>query len=257
LRQGKATPDFPPVGWLTQLNVAAQVLRPSTRPEPQKFVLFAQGRTGSTLFGELLASHPDVFFADEILRAKVAAPSLWVAGQRRRHGRRVYGFHVKIYQLSDVQGLHDAGRWLGQMHDRGWKILTLRRRNLLRHVLSNMTIEATGTVHDRSGTAGHRQLHVDPQHVLHWIGIREQVGRDEQQALGDVPHEAFVYEDDLADSATWQSTADRAFAWLGLSAVPVSANLKRRNPTDLSRLISNYDELAAALRGTPYEVHLA
>jgi hypothetical protein len=248
--------EFPAIGWLVQTQVAAQLLRPSNRPARGKFVLFAQGRTGSTLFGELLGSHPDVFFADEILRAKVLSPSLWVAGQRRRHRRRVFGFHVKIYQLSDVQGVDDAGRWLRQMDDRGWRVLTLRRRNLLRHVLSNMTIEATGQVHDRSGAAGHRQLHVDPDHVLHWMRIREQVGRDEDRALDGVAHESFVYEDDLADSAAWQGTADRAFQSLGVSSTPVAANLKRRNPMDLSDLISNYAELAAALKGTPYEAHL-
>jgi hypothetical protein len=179
-----------------------------------------------------------------------------VAGQRSLHRRRVFGFHVKIYQLSDVQGVHDAGRWLRHMDDRGWKVLTLRRRNLLRHVLSNMTIEATGQVHDRSGAAGHRQLHVDPDHVLHWIRIREQVGHDEDRALDGIPHESFVYEEDLADPAVWQRTADRAFGCLGISTTPVSVNLMRRNPTDLSHLISNYAELASALKGTPYEPHL-
>ena len=50
-------------------------------------------------------------------------------------------------------------------------------------------------------------------------------------------------EDDLANDAAWQSTADRAYALLGVPAVPVSASLRRRNPTDLSHLISNYDKL--------------
>ena len=245
--------EFPAVGWLVQMQVAAQLLHLPSRRAQQKFVLFAQGRTGSTLLGELLASHPELFFADEILRAKVASPTLWVSGQRQRHRRRVYGFHVKIYQLSDVQGVHDAGRWLRDMHDRGWQVLALRRRNLLRHVLSNMTIEATGQVHDRSGSVGHRLLHVDPDHVLHWIGVREQVGWKEAQALDGVPHESFIYEDDLADAAVWQATANRAFGFLGMPTVPVTTSLRRRNPGNLRELIANYDELAVALRGTPYE----
>jgi hypothetical protein len=89
--------------------------------------------------------------------------------------------------------------------------------------------------------------------VLHWIGIREDVGRKEQEALTDIPHLDFVYEHDLMDSGVWQDTADRAFAHLGLATAPVMASLHKRNPADLSTLVSNYGELADALRGTPYE----
>jgi hypothetical protein len=248
--------EFPAVGWPAQMRVAAHLLRAPARPAPAKFVLFAQGRTGSTLFGELLASHSDVFFADEILRAKVTSTALWTSGMRHRHRHRVYGFHVKIYQLADVQGIHDAGRWLHRMHQRGWKVLALRRRNLLRHVLSNMTIQATGRVHDRSGAVGHMQLDVDPGHVLHWMRVRDQVGQDEARALAGIPHEPFVYEDDLADAAVWQATADRAFHRLGVASAPVATALHRRNPTELRELVANYDELAQALSGTPYAVHL-
>ena len=43
---------------------------------PAKFILFAQGRTGSTLLGDLLRSHADVYFGDEILSTEVTSPRL-------------------------------------------------------------------------------------------------------------------------------------------------------------------------------------
>src|SRR3954470_3648223 len=248
--------EFPPVPWSSQARVVARALRPSSGPARPKFVLFAQGRTGSTLFGELLASPPDVVFADEILQAKVRSTRLWVEGQQRSERAPVFGFHVKIYQLTDVQGVRDPGGWLRMMAGNGWTVLTLQRRNLLRHVLSNMTIEATRTVHDRSGHGPRATLHVDPDEVLHWIRVREQVGHDERTALAGVPHEPFTYEDDLQDAGAWQAAADRAYAGLGLSSAIVTTSLHKRNPQDLAELISNYDEVASALRGTPYEIFL-
>jgi hypothetical protein len=225
--------------------------------EARKYVLFAQGRTGSTLLGELIASHPRAFFADEILRAKVPATRMWAEAERRRHPREVFGFHVKIYQLTDVQGVRDPTAWLRGMHRHGWRVIALRRRNLLRHVLSNMTITATGTVHDRSGTSGGAAgLTVDPAELVYWMEQRARVGAAEDTALREVPHVALTYEDDLADPERWADAAGRVFAHLGLDPAPVTTTLRRRNPGRLTELIANYDEVAAALAGAPYGQYL-
>jgi hypothetical protein len=248
--------EFPPVAARRQVATALRLLPLGGRPDPRKFVLFAQGRTGSTLLGELLGSHPQVVFADEILRARVLSTRVWVEGRRRRHPGKVFGFHVKIYQLDDVQGVRNPARWLRGMHRHGWRVLALRRRNLLRHVLSNMTITATGTVHDRSGAAPRTRLTVDPAEVLYWIGQREKVGAAETSALAGVPHLGLTYEDDLLDPARWDDTAGRVFAHLGLEPTQVSTSLRQRNPGPLADLVANYDDLAAALAGTPYASYL-
>ena len=242
--------EYPPVPWPAFAKSAARIIvRPRTA-ETRKCVLFAQGRTGSTLFGELLDSHPQVRFAHEILRAKVPSTRLWVAGERRRFPDKVYGFHVKIYQLTE-QGVDDPGRWLRRMSDAGWTVLALRRRNLLRHVLSNMTINTTGVTHDRLGRERTKQV-VDPAELVEWIGKRDGVGRQEQRILADLPHEQFVYEDDLQDSSRWEATMSRAFRFLGLDPVPVETTLHRRNPGPLSDLIQNYDEVADAVTAAGY-----
>ena len=248
--------EFPPVGLRTQAITALRCLPVGDRPDPRKFVLFAQGRTGSTLLGELLGSHPQVVYADEILRARVRSTRLWVEGRRRRHPGKVFGFHVKIYQLTDVQGVRDPGRWLAGMHRHGWAVVALRRRNLLRHVLSNMAIAASGTVHDRGGSTRAGGLTVDPAELVHWIGVREGVGAAERRALAGVPHVALTYEDDLQDSDGWAAATGRVFAHLGLEPAPVTSSLRRTLPGPLEELIANYDEVASALRGTPYEQFL-
>lgn len=244
-------PEYPSVPWRRVVRSALRVVQVPRPAEPRRCLLFAQGRTGSTLFGELLDSHPAIHFDHEILRAKVPSVRLWVAGERRRHPASVYGFHVKIYQLTDVQGIDDPATWLRQMAARGWRVLSLRRRNVLRHVLSNMAINATGVTHDRQGQ-GPTKLTVDPAELVHWIAIRTEVGRREAAALAGVEHEAFTYEDDLRDAASWPATAARAFRFLGLPDAPVETTLQRRNPGSVADLIANYDEVAAAVTAAGY-----
>jgi hypothetical protein len=223
---------------------------------PRKFVLFAQGRTGSTLLGDLLGAHPDVFFAHEILEQPVRSPRLKTAWLRGRHARHAVGFHVKIYQLTGAQGIADPGAWLRGMSSRGWRVVALRRHNLLRHVLSNMTAQAADRYDDRSGAPAPVRLHVDADHLLHWMGKREQVGLDEDRALVGVPHLALTYETDLADAAAWPATTARVFADLGLEPLPVTSTLSRLNPGPLADLIENVDEINRALAGTRFEQFL-
>jgi hypothetical protein len=220
---------------------------------PGKFVLFAQGRTGSTLLGDLLGSHPDVLFANEILSSPVRSTRLRTDWLRWRHARHVVGFHVKIYQLTDSQGIADPGAWLRRLHSRGWQVITLRRDNLLRHVLSNITAEAANRYDDRSGAPAPVRLHVDPEHLLYWMGKREQVGLDEQRALVGVPHLGLTYETDLQDPADWAATTARVFAALGLASTPVSSTLSRLNSGGLADILENLDEIKSALTGTRYE----
>jgi hypothetical protein len=219
---------------------------------PAKFVLFAQGRTGSKLLGDLLRTHPEVFFGDEILAAPVRSTRLTTDLLRWRHARHVVGFHVKIYQLTAEQGVSNPGVWLTSMHDRGWKVVTLRRTNLLRHVLSNMTADASGQFHDESGSVPPVRLHVEPEHLVSWIEKRQQVGRDEDAALAGVPHLALSYERDLQDASVWDATCARVFAELGLSPATVATKYRRTNSGQLADIVSNLDEIKSALNGTEY-----
>jgi LPS sulfotransferase NodH len=223
-----------------------------------KFVLFAQGRTGSTLLGDLLRSHPEIYFADELLSSPVRSPRFASARTRWRHARHAVGFHVKIYQLSDVQGITDAGGWLRGMHGHGWRVIALRRENLLRQVLSNMTAQVTNRYEDRSRENEFVRVrpYVDPDELLHWIGVRAAVGADEAAALDGVPHLPLTYEHDLQDSSTWQPTMERAFAYLDLPPVQVATNLRRQNDGELSTLIANYDEVRRAVEPTEYARYL-
>jgi LPS sulfotransferase NodH len=223
---------------------------------PGKFVLFAQGRTGSTLLGDLLDQHPQVYFGHEILAQRVRSPRSTIERMRFRHARHVVGFHVKIYQLTDEQRISNVGGWIRNLSRCGWQVISLRRENLLRHVLSNITAIQAQRYDDRSGAPAPVRVHVDPENLLTWMRTRERVGRDESAALKGVPHLALGYETDLQDSASWQATARAAFEYLDLEPVEVNSTLSRLNVGRLEDLIENYAEVAEAVTAAGYARYL-
>lgn len=221
-------------------------------------MIFALGRTGSTLLVDLLNGSPDVHCDGEILTRGVVLPTAWVTAHRRRHPDRVYGFKVKVDQLLQRQHLPDPADWLGGMHRRGWRVIHLRRRNLLRHVLSNTAASERGRYHERAGEspATHRALRIDPMELMHWLGVRAWTRDEERRALADVPHEKVCYEDDLLESERHQATLDRLSAVLGVAPGRAATTLRPTNQGRLEDLVANYTDVARALAGTPYEAYL-
>ena len=113
------------------------------RPPRQKFVIFGQGKSGSTLLTTLFNSHPEIHCDQEILFNPVKFPKLFVRARCRAAVKPVYGFKVKIYQLNGMtwtsprQSISDPSTFLRYFQQRGWKIIYLRRENLLRTEISN------------------------------------------------------------------------------------------------------------------------
>ena len=58
------------------------------------------------------------------------------------------------------------------------------------------------------------------------------------------------YEDDIAEDP--RAAYARVCTWLGLEVVPAEPDLRRTNPRALREVISNWDEVANGLAGTPY-----
>jgi LPS sulfotransferase NodH len=233
-------------------------------PEP-RFVIFAQGRTGSSLLAQLLDSHPRIRCEGELLaRGHRFPPGRRRSALRYLEGRsaaftgRAYGFKVKIYQLREDQEMSDPGAFLSALHARGWRILHLRRQDLLRQVLSNLVAEERGAWHLEEGDheIPMTPLVVAPEVVLEGLARRRAHAADEEAALGGIPRLELVYERDLLDPARHQATADRVCAWLGLPAAPVRSRLRRINRGRLRELVANHEALVAALRGSDFTILL-
>lgn len=246
----KLPPEAPPVSWHRQARAAAWRALP--RKVPAGFLLYGQGRTGSNLLGDLLACHPSVRFGNERLAARVRRPLAYIEGLRAEHAPSVYGVHVKRYHLTDIQDEADPKDWLSRAHDRGWRIVHLQRENLLRHVLSNFSLNATRVSHRVEGDDYQRpRLHVAPEDIVSWMAIRARILELELSDLSALPHVTVVYERDLLPGQpAWDATAGRVFSHLGLPPHAVTTQLRKVNEGTLGDLLDNADEVLDAVRRT-------
>ena len=244
--------ELPPVPFGLQARIIARGLRRPTGGRP--YLMYGQGRLGSTLLGTLLSSHPDVAFGNEVLRAPVKAPGAYVNGLRARATAAHYGCHVKPYHLTDFQGVDDPGRWLRRRHEEGWLLLHLQRRNTLLHVLSNATRDQMAASHFHQGDGLEvPRVTVDAVDLLLWMSRRAAGIEDERRHLRGLPVLEVVYEDDLLPGqAEWTRVAGRVFAELGVAPCEVGSSLRKINPGRLEDFVDNADEVRTAVAASPY-----
>lgn len=220
----------------------------------RKFIIFGQGRTGSTLLVDLLNSSPEIHCDGEILIERVQFPKLFIAGRSRLSGRSTYGFKVKIYQLTDVQGIKNPRQFMVNMHKRGWKIIYLRRTNILRQALSNIVAIHRKSFHRRQteGPFQPERIYVDCDDLLNRMRKRASHSRDEAGVLKDLPHVTVTYENELLKAESHQESLDRVFEYVGVPSVPVRTKLVRTTSDSLSDIIQNFEEVSRFIGHTEY-----
>lgn len=227
-----------------------------TSVKKSRFVVFGQGRTGSTLLASLLSSHSEIQCDGEILAERVRHSLGYIESHEAASEKPVYGFKVKIYQLSETQKLVPA-EFLRNLVNVGTKIIFLSRRNLLRHALSNYVARAN-RYHFRIGErVDVKPVHFEPEELLEVMNRRAEHRRKEEAAVLNLDVHRMVYEDDLIDPVVQQRSLNDCFTFLGVPLQPVFTDLIRGVTGPLSSYFSNYSEVAAALKNTQYEHFLS
>lgn len=221
--------------------------RPTTR-----FVLFAQGRTGTWLLYHLLNQHPQIRAEKEILRLPVMAPLRYLDSRSRLRRSDVYGCHVQIAQLLAVQQV-DPERFLTRLHERGWRIIYLRRRDWLRQSISTMIAgQRQEWFSYRERSLANERFHIEPDELLDWLDRRAEHTRREGEILASLPHLALTYEDDLLHESAHGRTLARVWRFLGVPRSPVAVSTRRMSPGDLGEIVRNYDEVVAAVAASRF-----
>lgn len=223
-----------------------------------RFVIYGQGRSGSSLLLDLVCSHPEIHRESEIFNRKVAgrllSPWRYMNARAVVSPKPVYACKLKIYQLTEDQGVEDPAAFLRRLHEEGWRIVYLVRENLFRKSLSLAVAEARGKFLDRRGQ-GPVELDavtVAPDELLRIMRERERWGRAEAEALDGLPFLRVTYERDLSDPTRHQDTADRIFDYLGLSRVEVETTFRRTSRPRISDYIANHEEIFEALQRSEF-----
>lgn len=219
-----------------------------------KFIIFGQGRTGSSLLTRLIDQHPKVFCDREIFGQKSSPIFLFPAKYIESNSRKpetkpasIYGFKMKIYQLYTDQKIKNVKRLLKKLNNRGWKFIFLYREDEIAHNVSAFKAFSLGKwvveKSDQDGKTQNDKLYIDPEQFKKSVLWRRKFSEMERACLIDIPHIEVSYEKDLIVSENHQNVCDRIFEFLGVESHTVKETLKKMNSANLEDSIKNYQEI--------------
>ena len=255
-----ASPVFPSLEEAVRLAREARAYLYSLRPPAPggvRTLIFAQGRTGSTVLESLVGSTGHFVKNGEVLKDKslrVLRPTAYVKGLSREPKRLGPGghfiCHVKINHLRGMRSQAgrrpvDPAQFLRALADDGWRAVYLRREDRVRHALSHFVSQASGLYHSH-GEPAPFTIRVDRDDLEQFIQDRLRHEAGEQAALAEsaIDVHNVTYERDLLDSSRHQDTVDQIMDFLSLSRRPVQTTMRKVVARPMSETVENYDEFA-------------
>lgn len=228
-----------------------RLLRRMPRDKP-RVIIFAQGRTGSTLLESLLCSTGYFEERGEVLGAggeRILFPAAFLKGLARCPDGKGFICHVKPGHLARdriAAGATpvDARRFLTALTNDGWRIIHLARANKLRQFISNRMAEARGAYHKRDERAEIRTVTVDRKQLEDDLRVRQAMSAAESAALQGLPVHHIEYEKDLEQPLAHQATVNGVLEFLGLERRAAASELRKINTRPIREMIANYDEFA-------------
>lgn len=222
---------------------------------PIRFVIFGRGRSGSTALVSLLDSLPNLYCDGEILNQPVPSPYSHVLARCGNSKSDIYGCKILSYQIKDVQPIDDREGFIHRLHDNNFKIIYLKRENLIFHALSNIRARKFG-FHNNKEKHNHGKITIDLDHLLKWMKGSEELDTYEKLLLKDFQPLSLTYEKHLLNSENHQSTVKLVTDYLGVECGTAKTNYRKLSPKKLQDSVANYHELVSFLDNTPYAKYL-
>jgi LPS sulfotransferase NodH len=224
-------------------------------PQPKvAFVIFGQGRTGSTLLADLLNSSEDIHCDREIFNRFhftgeiIKNPLRYIIGRSKRFYRYAYGFKVKIYQLNSDHRVASPRGLLEDLIRSGFRIVYLSRENVVEHAFSNVKRSVTGVTHIRGANRSNGKVSIPVPLLMDEIRDRLRFKEDELEVLKGLPHLPLVYEENLLDANHHLRTINSIRNYIGLSPVEsVTSHYVKISAKSLKDEISNFEEIMTAI----------
>ncbi|MFC1680651.1 hypothetical protein ACFL1S_02510 [Pseudomonadota bacterium] len=235
-------------------------IRP-VHPEQMRTVIFGQGRTGSSVLENLISSTGHFRGFGELLNVErvgqINYPFRYVQGVSKWYAHTNFICHVKIYQLTrNRKKPVDPGKFLQKLSDNCWKIIYIRRENVIKQVLSGLVAMRRGAYHKLDDRSEEWKLNVDCGDFVERVSRRLRFTEQEELALEGIEHEVVVYERDLEDSSVHQQTIDRILGKHSLEKRPVSTAYRKINTLAMPELIANFSDFEACMKGHGWEAFL-
>ena len=229
-----------------------RLLRLGKEPR-QRFVIYMQGRSGSSFFCDLLDQHPEVRCNTELFNSRCLNPIRFLKGISHYYGKKypVWGFKVKNYQL-ERQRL-PIRSFLEQLAKDQYKIICLTRSNSFRMSLSMWVAYKRGEqYHNIEGVKDRKKVTVSPEEVMRVIEQNEEMRQEMQKALQNIDALQLVYEEDLETPEKAAASCERAFRFLGVEPIEVQSKFRKVSTGRLSDDLENAEEIYEFIKNSKY-----
>ena len=219
----------------------------------ERFIVLTRSRTGSNMLMTFLDAHPNVRAQREIfanLNGRSYQSILDSIYGKYPPGIQAVGFKLFYYHPLDEEA---PGLWETILADRAIKIIHLKRRNILRTLVSRKIAGMQDLWVSSKETAVHQQQLRRVSFTVEELAslFAETRGWEEEYDAKFHQHPLITihYEDLLANP---QARFNEVTRFLGVPSHPPKTSLKKQNPEGLSQLISNYDTLKFAFADTEW-----
>jgi len=240
-------------------------------------IMFHVGRSGSTVLSNLLSQNPVIEWEVEPFENLAAhnqktarqivrwlpiriAPFHYLHKRRKRSVAPFYGFDIKFYHLSD-RGI-ELGEALKRLGSQGFeRIISLKRKNLLRKIVSSVSALQQGSYHLGTNVRSHCEpVFIDPNAVLidgDNTGLAERFQRWQdcfealEEQVSAFRSLTLTYEDDILVDP--QAGYRRVCEFLEVEPGKVTVRHSRTTPTPLHQMVRNWNQICDALAGTKWE----
>jgi LPS sulfotransferase NodH len=227
-------------------------------PPTIRFVLFGAERCGSALLIDLLKRSAQVQCDRNLLTKPNFFPLWHIQRQALQSGTPVYGFKLSSQDLIKTQRLSEPGRFITLLHEQGYRVIHLRRQNIMRHAVALLKARSEAGIRQRMARQLKRHpIQIQPEALIRTLQSLETQRLEEAAMLVDVPCLRLSYEADLLDSNHHDATARRLCQFLGLDHQPSPKPGLKLVHQQLADLIINYEEIYEALQSSDYAYVLA
>ena len=252
----------------------------STKSSPglraENIAMFHFGRSGSTVLGDMLDQHPQIFWDSEIYEPftqvwekqkslsgaidTTVAPTNILCKRMTQAGKNFYGFEVKFFHLKLANV--ELSDYVEDIQKLGVKsFVVLERKNHLRKIVSSLVASQVSQYHQSSNkkaqlnqvkiNVDNVEVDRDSKPLIDYLQDYQNSFSLLEKLLENQKVLRLIYEEDISIDPT--QGYRRVCNFLGIVPRPVLIHYSKTNPFKLSEVISNFEEVKRTLSETSFE----
>ncbi|MBE9067556.1 hypothetical protein IQ260_12890 [Leptolyngbya cf. ectocarpi LEGE 11479] len=221
---------------------------PTMSQPSHRFVLFGTEFSGGRMVVDLLRRVADnrdrPLPATWTIASLLARRHFFPLWHIQHHGAicadYLFGFKLSAVDLITTHHMSEPHRFMTLLYDRGYKVIHLQRRDLMRHAIAILKAQQPTS------------RHIDPQALIATLKQLDEQRIAEAAIVAQVPHLTVTYETDLIDPNVYAHTAQQLCQFLALKQRQRAHYPMKLVHQRISDLVANYDEVYATLKRSDY-----